>query len=115
LVAPLGFFMGMPFPKGALRVGQLVDWGLAVNGAASVLGGTGAVLVAMTFGFRVALLAAAGLYLLAYLLISRASPRVSSAVPSVFWQETADLPNCAPGFITEGSEVWMGESAGSRG
>ncbi|MCP4247029.1 MAG: hypothetical protein GY778_08260 [bacterium] len=70
LVAPLGFFMGMPFPKGALRVGPLVDWGLAVNGAASVLGGTGVLLISMSFGFRVALLAAALLYLFAYLLIS---------------------------------------------
>ncbi len=69
LVAPLGFFMGMPFPKGAARVGPLIDWGLAVNGAASVLGGAAIVLVAMTFGFKVALLTGAGLYACAYLLI----------------------------------------------
>ncbi|MBK7143057.1 MAG: hypothetical protein IPH75_13370 [bacterium] len=42
LIAPVGFFMGMPFPKGTLRVGPLVDWEFAVNGAASVLSsGTG--------------------------------------------------------------------------
>ena len=35
---PVGFLMGMPFPKGAQRVGELVDWGFAVNGTASVLG-----------------------------------------------------------------------------
>ena len=35
IVAPLGFFMGMPFPKAGLRVGGLIDWGFAVNGAAS--------------------------------------------------------------------------------
>lgn len=29
LVAPLGFFIGMPFPTAALRVGALVDWGFA--------------------------------------------------------------------------------------
>ena len=69
LVAPLGFFMGMPFPKGAARVGSLIDWGFAVNGAASVLGGAAIVLVAMTFGFRVALLSGAGLYVCAYVLI----------------------------------------------
>jgi len=71
LVGPMGFLMGMPFPRGALRVGRLVDWGFAVNGAASVLGGTGILLVAMALGYRSALLVAAGLYLLAYLLISR--------------------------------------------
>ena len=70
LIFPVGFFMGMPFPKGALRVRELVDWGFAVNGAASVLGATLIVVVAFTFGFTVALLGAAALYLCAYLLLS---------------------------------------------
>jgi len=70
LIAPLGFFMGMPFPKGALRVGDLVDWGFAVNGAASVLGATLVVLVAFSYGFTTALLAGAALYLAAFGLLS---------------------------------------------
>jgi hypothetical protein len=70
--------MGMPFPKGAARVGPLVDWGFAVNGAASVLGGAGILLVAMAFGFQVALLVAAGLYVLAFVLISRGGEWASS-------------------------------------
>jgi hypothetical protein len=70
LVAPLGFFMGMPFPKGAMRVRELIDWGFAVNGAASVLGATGILLVAFAFGFSVSLVIAAGLYLLALALLS---------------------------------------------
>jgi hypothetical protein len=69
-VAPLGFFMGMPFPKAGLRVGELIDWGLAVNGAASVLGGTLVVLVAFSWGFRAALAIAAGVYLLAGVLLA---------------------------------------------
>ena len=73
LVAPLGFFLGMPFPKGALKVGELVDWGLAVNGAASVLGATLVLLVAFRCGFSVALLGAAALYLVAFGLLSRDS------------------------------------------
>jgi len=74
LVAPLGFFMGMPFPKGSLRVGERIDWGFAVNGAASVLGATAILLLSFTFGFRVALLAAAALYLLAYGFLCRVTP-----------------------------------------
>ena len=70
LVAPLGLFMGMPFPKGALRVGELVDWGFAVNGAASVLGATAVVLVAFTFGFTVALTLGAAVYLGAWALLA---------------------------------------------
>ncbi len=73
LVFPLGFFMGIPFPKGALRVGTLVDWGFAVNGVASVLGGTAIVLVSFTWGFAVALQVAAVCYAAAWLLMSMES------------------------------------------
>jgi len=70
LIAPLGFFMGMPFPRGVLRIGPLVDWGFAVNGVGSVLGATLIVLGAFSFGFRLALLAGAGLYLAAFGLLA---------------------------------------------
>ncbi|UCG61306.1 MAG: hypothetical protein JSV52_13445, partial [Candidatus Zixiibacteriota bacterium] len=69
LIFPVGFFMGMPFPKGTLRVGELVDWGFAVNGAASVLGSVLVLMIAFTWGFTLALIFAAVMYLLAYLLI----------------------------------------------
>ncbi len=70
LILPLGFFMGMPFPKGTLRVGELVDWGFSVNGAASVIGGTLAVLMAISYGFTFALLVGGGVYVIAWLLMS---------------------------------------------
>ncbi len=73
LVAPLGLFMGMPFPKGGLRVGPLVDWGYAVNGAASVLGSSLAVLLAFTYGFGPTLLLTAVLYAVAGGLYARRS------------------------------------------
>jgi len=70
LIFPLGFFMGMPFPKAGLRVGELIDWGFAVNGAASVLGATIVMLVAFEWGFSAALALGAILYLAAFGLIS---------------------------------------------
>ncbi len=70
-LAPVSFLMGMPFPKGAVRAGNFTDWGFAVNGAASVLGSTLIVLIAFSYGFRVALLLGAGMYALAYLVINR--------------------------------------------
>ena len=70
LIAPLGFFMGMPFPKGAMLAGELVDWGFAVNGAASVLGSVAIILIAVSFGFSIAMLTGAALYICAYFLIS---------------------------------------------
>jgi hypothetical protein len=70
LIFPLGFFMGMPFPKGALRVGSLIDWGFAVNGAASVVGSTAIILVSVAYGFTTGLLIAAGLYTVAYFLMA---------------------------------------------
>lgn len=70
LIFPLGFFMGMPFPKAALRVGELIDWGFAVNGAASVLGSVLVLMVAFTWGFSAALALAAVTYLAAYALLA---------------------------------------------
>jgi len=69
-ILPLGFFMGMPFPKAALRVGERVDWGFAVTGVASVLGSTAVLLVSMEAGFRVALCAAGAFYLGALALLA---------------------------------------------
>ena len=69
-IFPLGFFMGMPFPKGTLKVGPLIDWGFAVNGVASVLGSALIVLVAFSAGYKIALLLAAITYFLAYMMIS---------------------------------------------
>lgn len=73
LIAPLGFFMGMPFPKGGRRVGALIDWGFAVNGTASVIGSTLIVLVAFVAGFRVALGLSGLVYLAAWGLLARRS------------------------------------------
>lgn len=67
LIAPLGFFMGMPFPKATKRVGELVDWGFAVNGAASVFAATGIMLVAFARGFTLSLILGGCCYLLALL------------------------------------------------
>ncbi len=79
LVAPLGFFMGMPFPQGALRVGELIDWGFAVNGAASVLGSAAIMLVSFTWGFTAALAAGGVAYLLAMILATGSNPWVREA------------------------------------
>jgi len=69
LIAPLAFFMGMPFPL-ALRhlranAPDLVPWAWAINGCASVLSAILATLLAMTFGTRAVVLTAAALYLAA--------------------------------------------------
>jgi spermidine synthase len=77
LIAPLAFFMGMPFPLALARLRaaapQLVPWAWAINGCASVLSAIVATLLAMTFGTRVVVLLAAALYLTAGLLRPRAS------------------------------------------
>ena len=57
LLAPLGFLMGIPFPKGIRSIlepdGQSyqIPWAWAVNGAASVVASVLAALLALTFGF----------------------------------------------------------------
>lgn len=75
LLGPLAFLMGMPFPLGLRRVagmgGNEVPWAWAVNGWGSVVSPVLATLIAIHFGFRIVVLAAAGLYVIAALAYSR--------------------------------------------
>jgi hypothetical protein len=68
-IAPLATLMGMLMP-GALRRARaggsaFLPWAWGLNGAASVLGSIGAIVLGLAFGFTVALLTAAALYLIA--------------------------------------------------
>jgi hypothetical protein len=69
LTAPLGFAMGMPFPRGlrlATEAGLPAPpfyWGL--NGVLSVAGSLGTMVLAVTSGFTVAMLAGSACYLVA--------------------------------------------------
>jgi hypothetical protein len=69
LVAPLGFAMGMPFPRGLERTGRgslpapPFYWGL--NGIFSVVGSLLTMVVAVTLGFTVAMAAGCACYLVA--------------------------------------------------
>jgi hypothetical protein len=73
LIAPLAFFMGMPFPLGLARVAAerpaLVPWAWGINGCASVLSAVLATLLAIQFGFSVVIIAALLLYALATLVM----------------------------------------------
>jgi hypothetical protein len=69
LVAPLGFAMGMPFPRGLRRAGRdglpgpPFYWGL--NGVLSVIGSIATVLISVLSGFRTAMLVGGACYLVA--------------------------------------------------
>jgi hypothetical protein len=73
LTLPLGVLIGLPFPSGLRIAGSSVPgavptlWGL--NALAAVLGSALASTVAMTFGFQVVLLVAAGMYAVAAALL----------------------------------------------
>ena len=78
----LAFFMGMPFPSGLRRVANslpaLTPWAWGVNGCASVVGATLAMVLAVSLGFRAVLLLAFGLYAVAGLTLTR----IRAASPS---------------------------------
>lgn len=79
LVLPLGLVMGIPFPLGLWRFEardgpMLIAWGLGLNGFMGVLGSLLAVPLAMVFGFRVVLVGAVAIYVLAALAFSKAAP-----------------------------------------
>lgn len=74
LLLPLGLLVGVPFASGlrmlASRQPLLGPWFFALNGAASVLGTVGAVLVAILAGFSSAMLLACACYLAAAVALS---------------------------------------------
>ncbi len=69
LIAPLGFWMGMPFPLGLVRVSEraadAIPWVWAINGCASVVGAVLAAILAIHFGFTTVVVIALVLYLVA--------------------------------------------------
>ena len=68
LIAPLAFFMGMPFPLGIDRLQKhqphLIAWAWGINGYASVISAILATCLAIAFGFNVVILLAVGIYLI---------------------------------------------------
>ena len=68
LIAPLAFFMGMPFPLGIdwLQRHQphLIAWAWGINGYASVVSAILATCLAIAFGFNIVILLAVGAYLI---------------------------------------------------
>ncbi len=69
LIAPLAFFMGMPFPLGLRRVAanapDFVPWAWGINGFASVVSAVLATLLAIHFGFTAVIVLALLLYIVA--------------------------------------------------
>lgn len=97
MVAPLAFFMGMPFPWGLsvlyTRAAKAIPIAWAANGFASVVSASGAVVLAMTFGFKMLLSLAAVLYGLAGLVslyLDRESDKLRK--PSSFRNGPAGIP-----------------------
>ena len=68
LIAPLAFFMGMPFPLGINRLQRhqphLIAWAWGINGYASVVSAILATCLAIAFGFNTVILLAVGVYLI---------------------------------------------------
>jgi hypothetical protein len=76
-LAPPGFLMGIPLPKGIAlleeRSPSLIAWAWGVNGAVSVVASILAALLALSFGFSVVLILGAASYAVA-LILTAASP-----------------------------------------
>jgi SAM-dependent methyltransferase len=81
LIAPLAFFMGMPFPLGladtAIGAPELVPWAWGINGCASVLSAVLATLLAIDFGFSWVVVLALVLYGIAAAMFPAAAHLVS--------------------------------------
>lgn len=69
LIFPMSFFMGMALPLGILAISDkpkgAVAWAWGMNGLFTTIGGVGAAILSLYLGFRVTLLIAFAVYLLA--------------------------------------------------
>ena len=84
VLAPIGFLMGVPFPRLISILGGqpgLVPWAWAANGSASVIGAIAAPMIALSAGYGAVLGAAAALYLLAAALVLMAPPGSAARTP----------------------------------
>lgn len=85
MIAPAGFLMGMPFPRGLRQLEQqnpaAVRWAWSLNAAASVFGSALAVFLAIYLGLRATLLIGAFCYLAAFA-ASRVFKPKPGAVPA---------------------------------
>jgi hypothetical protein len=77
LIAPLAFFMGMPFPLGLRRLATeaptFVPWAWGINGYASVISAALATLLSVELGSGAVLMAALLLYLAAAMVFSQSA------------------------------------------
>jgi hypothetical protein len=66
LLFPLGFFMGIPFPTGIKLLerynDRIIPWAWCINGCSSVVSSVLVILIALTFGFKIALISSAAAY-----------------------------------------------------
>jgi spermine/spermidine synthase len=70
LIAPLGFAMGMPFPRGLARLAtsaeSLIPWAWGINACASVVAAILATVLAIHLGFAAVIVLAVALYAIAF-------------------------------------------------
>lgn len=74
-LAPLGFLMGVPFPRGIALIEQqspdLIPWAWGINGCASVIASVLAAMLALSAGFAWVLFAGGACYALALVVTAR--------------------------------------------
>ncbi|MDJ0945322.1 MAG: hypothetical protein QNJ30_17780 [Kiloniellales bacterium] len=78
VIAPLAFFMGLPFPLGlsavSAKVPDLVPWAWGINGCASVISAVLATILAIHFGFTAVVVLAVVAYVVAALFSRQFEP-----------------------------------------
>jgi hypothetical protein len=102
--APVSLALGLPFPLGLIQVGdgRALPWAWGLNGAFSVVATPLANLMSRDIGFSSLLVAGAGLYAVAFVVLPVAAPRPKAAPlfePATHTDPFADLPEPAPATL----------------
>jgi hypothetical protein len=81
VIAPLAFFMGIPFPYGMSKIDNnskyLVAYGWGINGFFSVLGSVLVIMLSMSYGFKVVFIISAVIYIGAMLVARTLKPAIT--------------------------------------
>jgi hypothetical protein len=83
LIMPFGFLLGIPFASGIQilqlnNMSRFIPWMYSVNGILTVLGSVSAVILSMTFGFKITFLTGISAYFLLFIILFAFSYNVES-------------------------------------
>lgn len=99
MIAPLGFFLGMPFPLGIDRLGAIeprgIPWAWGMNGFFTVFGGFLGLVLSFWIGFHAVLLLGVAAYVLAFATYALIGAKEAVVLTNVMEEDSTPMADAA--------------------